>query len=378
MNDKEIVQVAGKIQNALWQLRGYRYRRCIGQLDLLVNKAQELGRHARRLKAALTREWLAAAEDACRCTSRQLSDIPFLTTNVQSLLGRRHVEVPKLSTLVDELHALHDEFDDVEWERQENALCATTESITLGEVYLGPFQMALHLDKLIELYERTPYYVIAVDPHPAATDEAVTHPHISNDVVCEGDGTTAIRAALEAGRITDFFLMVRSLLTTYNPDSPYISLSDWDGVSCYECGYVMDYESSHYCGFCDHAVCDECSAVCSVCGEIICRYCAESCEICESSLCPQCATKRCSECDSTCCDVCLEDGLCPTCKEERETNEDEKERQEDSQEGAEGQTQACVLGRGLAERGQCPGSAGVAIQPHSLGQVGVFSRQVSQ
>ncbi len=337
----------------------------------------ELGPNARKLKAALSRDWLAAAEHACKNASRLLTDIPFLVTNVQSLLGRRCVEVPKLSMIVDELRALQDEFDDVEWDREEQALCAVTESITLQDTYLGPFQIALHLDKLIELYERTPYFVIAIEPHPAAKDDSVTHPHVSNDVVCEGDGAAAIKAALEAGRITDFFLMVRSILTTYNADSPYVSLADWYGTPCYECSWVMDSESSYYCAYCDHAVCDQCSMVCHGCGEIICCDCSGACEFCESALCPQCVKERCSECESICCQACLEEGLCPTCKEERETNEDE-EQKEDGQNGIEGQPELHDMGGRLAERGQCPNTACVAILPYSLGQVGVFPGPVSQ
>ncbi len=156
MNEKEIVHVASRIQNALRILHKHRYKRCIVQLDLLVSKAGELGPNARKLKIALARDWLAAAEHACKNASRLLTDIPFLVTNVQSLLGRRCVEVSKLSMIVDELRVLCDEFDDVEWDREEQALCAVTEPITLQDTYLGPFQIALHLDKLIELYERSP------------------------------------------------------------------------------------------------------------------------------------------------------------------------------------------------------------------------------
>ncbi len=359
-------------------LQKHRYRRCIAQLDLLAGKAGELGPNARTLKAALARDWLAAAEHACKNVNRLLSDLPFLVTNVQSLLGRRCVEVPKLSMIVDELRALHDEFDDIEWDREEQALCVVTEPITLEDTYLGPFQIALHLAKLIELYERSPYYVIAIEPHPAAKDDSVTHPHVSNEVVCEGDGAATIAAALEAGRIADFFLMVRSILTTYNPDSPYVSLADWYGTPCYECGYVMDDESTYYCNFCDHAVCDECSAVCSVCGEIICCHCVETCEICESTLCPHCAKKQCSECELVCCQACLDEGLCPTCKEERDNNEDQEKQKQDSQDETEGQTEACAVGRAMVEPGQCPDTPCVAIQSYSLGQVGVFPGQVSQ
>lgn len=124
MNEKEIVHVASRIQSALRILHKHRYRRCIAQLDLLVSKVGELGPNARKLKAALARNWKAAAEHTCKNASRLLSDIPFMVTNVQSLLNRRCVEVPKLSMIVEELRALHDEFDDVEWDRENYALCS--------------------------------------------------------------------------------------------------------------------------------------------------------------------------------------------------------------------------------------------------------------
>ncbi len=41
-----------------------------------------------------------------------------------------------------------------------------------------------------------------------------------------------IRTALEQGRLCDFFSLVRSILNTYSPDSPYVSLYDWCGVAC--------------------------------------------------------------------------------------------------------------------------------------------------
>jgi len=376
MNDKELVRVAGTIQDALEQLRKHRYTRCAAQLSLFAGTMQKLIRDSRRLATGLSRDWFAAAERSCMTINRQLGEIPFLVSNLQSLLDRRHRDVPSLSAIAAELWALQQEFDDVEFNGEEDALCVVTEPITLEDTYLGRFRVALYLGSLRELYQKTPYFVMAVDPHPAATDYAVTHPHVTNDVLCEGDGAAAIRAALETGRLVDFFTMVRSILTTYNPDSPYVALSDWEGVSCYECGYVMDSESSYYCTYCENAICDECSSVCAGCSEIVCKSCAGTCEICDSSLCPQCAKKQCSECESVCCESCLDDGLCPVCKEERDKHEEEQGT-ENNQEPTTGQ-EATVVGGRLADGGQRAHGNYAALQPHGMGQAPLLPGQVRQ
>ncbi|MHC4521078.1 MAG: hypothetical protein ACYTAS_20995, partial [Planctomycetota bacterium] len=204
MKDKELVRVAAMIQGALWQLRQSRYMRCAVQLSLFAGTMQKLIRASRRLATALSRDWFSAAEHSCKSVSKQLGEIPFLVSNIQSLLDRRRREVPNLSGIAAELWALQQEFDDVEFNGEEKALCVVTDPITLEDIYLGRFRIALYLHSLRELYQRVPYFVMAIDPHPAATDDAVTHPHVSNDVVCEGDGAAAIKAALEVGRLVDF------------------------------------------------------------------------------------------------------------------------------------------------------------------------------
>jgi hypothetical protein len=375
MKDKELVRVAGMIQEALWRLRKSRYIQCMAQLSLFTGKLQGLAHESRKLAVALSHDWLAAAERSCRSVNSLLGDIPFSASNIQSLLDRRHKKLLRLSGIADELWALQQEFDDVAFNGEERALCVVTEPITLEDIYLGRFRIALYLDSLRELYQRVPYFVVAIDPHPASTDDAVTHPHVSNDVVCEGDGAAAIRAALEEGRLTDFFTMVRSILTTYNSGSPYVPLSDWHGIACYECGYVMDSESSDYCTSCEYAVCDECSAVCASCGEIVCKSCAGTCEICESSLCPQCAKKKCGECESVCCEPCLDDGLCPECKEERDNNEEQETG--DDKETSIQQAGATAGGR-LVDGREQPCAACSAVQSNGLGQAPVLPGSVGQ
>jgi len=185
-------------------------------------------------------------------------------------------------------------------------------------------KIQLELKKFSSLYTASPYHVIALSPNPAATDETVTHPHVSNETLCEGDGCVAIRTALEQGRLSDFFTMVRSILTTYNPDSPYVALIDWCGEPCYDCGYVMSRDDIYYCIFCEHDYCQECSTYCRCCDEGCCVGCAEQCPHCEDQVCTNCM-QECAECNSTCCSSCLEDNICPNCKEEMENENEEQE-----------------------------------------------------
>jgi len=137
MKDKELVRVAGLIQSALWQLRKSRYMRYTAQLSLFAGTMQTLIRDSRKLAVALSHDWFAAAEHSCKNVSRQLGEIPFLVSNIQSLLDRRHREVPNLSGIADELWALHQEFDNVKFNSEEKALCVVTQPITLEDVYLG-------------------------------------------------------------------------------------------------------------------------------------------------------------------------------------------------------------------------------------------------
>ena len=373
MNDKELMHVANLIRETLLQLRKGRYLECMRQLSLFTSRFSDLARDSRKLGLALSHDWFAASEHTCKAISRHLNEIPYAVSKLESLLDRRPKEVPSFSAIVDELRALQEEFDDVAFNGEQGALCVVTEPITLEHVYLGRFRIALYLDKLAELYQRNAYYIIAIDPHPAAKDEAVTHPHVSNEMLCEGDGAAAIRAALEEGRLSDFFSLVRSILTTYNPDSPYVSLSDWEGISCYDCGYVMDDESSYYCSHCDTAVCDQCSRVCIDCGEVVCGNCAGICEICERSLCPNCGKTKCGNCESVCCEGCLTDGLCPECKEEQENEDEDHENEEtDETQQADG-TETIAVGGRLAGGGIQAEADHTAVQPDSVGQAAVSS-----
>ena len=109
----------------------------------------------------------------------------------------------------------------------------TTDPIVLDDTHLGPFQVRLDWNRL---GSHQPYRVVALDPHPAAANEAVTHPHVQEEHLCEGEGRAGIESALNTGRLCDFFLIVSRLLGTYARGSAFVELDDWEGIRCQDCG----------------------------------------------------------------------------------------------------------------------------------------------
>jgi len=244
--------------------------------------------------------------------------------------------------------ALYDEFDDVSWDLRAKTLSVNTTDIVLKEVFLGPFEIRLDFSGL----PVADYEVIAQDPHPAASDESVTHPHVQDKQPCEGDARMPIRQALNEGRLANFFLIVRNLLNTYNSESPFVSLENWDGVTCQDCGATVGEDNRSVCEACGADLCDYCYASCSACECVYCSQCLETCAGCDESICKYCL-KPCSKCGEWFCPECLsEKGVCETCHEQNQ-HEDQTARKRPETE---------------ASHAQIPGTA---VQPDRVGQVAV-------
>lgn len=337
MKDKELFRTAARVQEALLQLRQSYYLECLRRMTLLSQRLGQVSSESRKLQLAMTKEWSAASEKCCTRAQKAVSEIPHFASRIQEIFSKKRPESPTLSGMIEELRAVEQEFGEVHVKTQDKSISVTTEPVTLEGMYLGSFQIMLFIELLPRMYNSTPYSVYAVEPNPASTDSSITHPHVSGDTLCEGEGHAAIRAALEAGRLSDFFVLIRSTLSTYNPGSAYVSLEDWDGIACHECGYTMHSDEMYFCISCDREFCDECSTCCEQCHETICIGCAEHCEVCEDALCWRCK-RQCSECERVCCESCLEEGICSDCREEKENDHEEEtneQRQEEEPQPAE-------------------------------------------
>jgi len=323
---KNTIKMANQIEDALLKLRNHCYVELLNQIGRAAEKLRELTETSKKLAVCLSHNWLSAAEVCGIHIVGLTKDVTYYLSQLEKLADKPTKPMPTLSVIVEELKQLRREFNGVEFDKTEGVVSVVTGPITLDDVYLGPFKIQLDLKKLPKLYVDVPYSCIALDPHPAATNEEVTHPHVSNDRLCEGEGTAAIRAALEGDRLCDFFMLVKGILNTYSPDSPYVRLEEWDGQACYECGYVTDSENTYYCDFCENIFCEECSTCCRSCDETVCLSCSTRCSHCDEHVCPNCI-KECPECGSLCCSSCLEDNLCPKCLEELENENENRTRQ---------------------------------------------------
>ena len=237
-------------------------------------------------------------------------------------------EVLSLTEIVKELDALEDEFGGWSYNYEEEELSVTTDSITLEDINLGSFNIVIELNSLGPGHSWPPYRIVANEPNPASSDEDVTHPHVQSGALCEGDAGGLLRIALTEGRLTDFFNMIKSVLTTYNAGSPYVALEKWNGQQCHDCGYTMDDDDGHHCESCDHDFCSDCTHDCRGCGNTICSNCTTDCQECNKRFCGNCI-KTCEDCNENYCENCLDEGRCAACQEKHEKEQDEQEEQKE-------------------------------------------------
>jgi hypothetical protein len=324
---KQRWRLATRLQEA-WQGRGSRP----GGDDYLWRHATDTWAEVNRLRRQLG---LAEESGFELCMDRLLAELhwqlgqigrafPQLRESVRSV-----DRVPSLADWVRELEGLAGEFGSYETDPDRAVLHVVTDPITLEGVALGPYRIELVLDRLGREKGAGAFRIVALDAKPATGREDVTHPHISSDELCAGDATVSIGRALADGRLADAFVLVRSVLTAYNPRSAYVRLEVWDGLTCDDCGDRADRDESSSCPACGNDLCDRCTSACRVCEETSCNGCLTTCDGCDdpccsrclervqsgSALCPRCRD-TCRECKTTVLHSDLDDdALCESCRE---------------------------------------------------------------
>jgi len=304
----------------------------------------------RRLTACVTRGWKAAETKVLQNLEGVLHEFPYYVQKIDREIRTCNVPIPSLKEIYLDLIHGKDEFGEIRYDRDEDFLVNTTDPIRLEGLYLGEFEIRLYVNEIGQLDASDPYTVVALDPNPAAGNDSVTHPHVSSNRLCAGDGATAIKSALSTGRICDFFALVRSILGTYNPESPYVSLKEWDGRSCDECGYSVCQDEVYFCRTCESDLCSECAALCSVCEETVCPTCLLYCPVCENPVCPGCMAE-CGGCATTLCSACQDDNRCKCEEIEEEELDNENEQEETGDESNQETTEERSTSQECGETG---------------------------
>jgi hypothetical protein len=228
----------------------------------------------------------------------------------------KKINSKKFSNVIIELSSLEKIYNK-KFEFKESHINITSENISLTDTKkttwdLGSFTINLPLETIFNdsINNSQKYFVTANEPNACASDESITHPHVRDEWLCEGEAKVAIAAALKQGRLVDFFDMIMGILNTYGYDNPYAKLEAWDVTEeCCECGGHVYDDSRTICG-CDAILCEDCGSCCSVCDNVMCSECNYTCDHCNTHLCDGCR-ERCSSCRSYYCPDCIT--TCDSC-----------------------------------------------------------------
>ncbi|MBI1348692.1 hypothetical protein GC163_20660 [bacterium] len=252
-------------------------------ITLPQGRWQRLCRLQIHYQLACQRGWSAAAAHLQIQWQQQLG---WFETDLQVLQRRLPTAVvPSLRTLYDELQGLEQEFEQVTLDLAATTLTVTTDAIVLEDLDFGPFALRWNWERLPTDDALT---VVALEPlRPDGRDD-LTHPHVLDDRLCVGDGWLGLEAALATGRLSDYFVILRQVLRTYNFDSAYQALTHWFAVTCHDCGTQVTSDDRRSCAQCSTDLCDSCAADCPDCNEPHCHRCQRTCDDCEAAWCRAC------------------------------------------------------------------------------------------
>lgn len=332
-NQKKLLKLADMILSQINSLKTEQLKKLRSDMQELTVRCSDVCRQSGKFEKALDRKWTSSADKIKSSIQRDVTDFSYHLQRFKQLLDTPQGRKVKLSDIYNEFGQIADDIGRMGFDLKAKTISVFTDTIVLEDVNLGSFEIRLSIDDITGMYKQAPYKVIALEPNPAGSNCEVTHPHVSDESLCEGDGFTSIRRALEDGRICDFFMIITNILQTYNPDSPYVSIHEWEGINCYDCGYTISGDESYYCEYCDRDYCSSCSTYCQSCDTTICLGCAYECPSCQMPVCKSC-TAVCVDCEEVFCKHCLnEESLCKSCKEDRKDGSHEE--QSNSKAGAE-------------------------------------------
>jgi hypothetical protein len=180
-------------------------------------------------------------------------------------------------------------------------------------VDFGPFNIELQLSQLARGVHK-PYKLVAIHPNIVAGHPRTTHPHVKNDLLCEGAGEGMIRKALRVGDLQSFLIIISQILTTYNPGSPYLRLEYWSKLLPRganprpHASFGEDESDEPVCQLCENEI--EEPFNCSLCGRIICEECSHYCDDHDRTICTTCMNtmrsehRGCADCEDFGSDIC--------------------------------------------------------------------------
>ena len=166
---------------------------------------RQLWQHVRVTANSVAKAQVWGWQQAARVKSRELlNGLDELQRAVNQLIGElqdrlQPLPVATAAELYADLVALEQERFEVQIDLDQHQLRVTTEPIELERIHLGRFEIRLDWQPP---HATRRYRIVALEPNPSAANDAVTHPHINDEILCEGDGRASIARRWRPGGST--------------------------------------------------------------------------------------------------------------------------------------------------------------------------------
>ena len=278
-------------------------------LKSLAERQRAMMRSGQRLRRARAHGLTLIVPQLQQELLTRADDVNYSLGQLRSLLEGSAPPVASAADLHAELKQLQDEFGNLSIAWKDRVVSVTSERIVLEDFDRGPFAIQLHWERLRRHADIHCFDVVPAKPRPAAVNDRVTHPHVKDYQLCAGDAAAPLQRAMEQGRLADAFMLIRSVLSRYNPHSAYARLDEWDGEQCHDCGRSISGDDVTNCESCDERFCTKCMSSCERCWASRCSECIQRCEVCDVLACECCLHS--SQSGRLCCQPCL--AQCPAC-----------------------------------------------------------------
>jgi hypothetical protein len=124
-------------------------------------------------------------------------------------------------------------YGEIVYDRQHQKLSFWTEDVNLFGVDFGKYHIVINLNRLPlkkgsdEETAKDVFRIYSNRAVPSGVSPTIIHPHVSQNIMCQGDMRNVIKAAFTEGRIYDAVLAINSVLNNYNGSSAYAQLELW-------------------------------------------------------------------------------------------------------------------------------------------------------
>ena len=187
-NHKNIMKLINLFLEVLGELKMARLQKIQANMEDFSQKCSDATKNSHMFYAAIERGWFGSAEKVRARVERNMSDFSYHFQRFKDFVSSDETKLPKPSDIFAELSQIDDELGEYQFDLKERTISVLTDPISMDGIPFGSFEIKLFLNELSKVYTESPYKVIALEPNPAGGDSNVTHPHVSSERLCEGDG----------------------------------------------------------------------------------------------------------------------------------------------------------------------------------------------